>query len=355
MAPYDLNYDRWHQRAAVLGLTRRDAAFLARVRVEVIEPHIDLISDAFRNFLDPLYDELPDPVDRDKVQCRQVDYLLGFGDGFDTDAYFDQRFQIGATHVQWAIPLSDYAIAHHYLQGILVGRILHNGYDQHVVASLVESVCRVTALDMALVVHAYHSTQVTSLKEELASQVSETRRFRLHASRDALTGLLNRRGIEARLEQGVARARETGEPVVVGMADLDHFKRVNDEFGHLVGDEVLRIAASRMRGVLRRQKDALGRYGGEEFLFLFPNTTLEAGRVITERMRLAVCNSPFGADGHSVPVSSSFGLSVLRPDDDLASLVGRVDAALYQAKHKGRNRIELGAPKRPGVTPAPPA
>lgn len=340
MSPLGIDYEQWHTRAAHLGLGPEDVELLRRVRCEAIEPRIEEIVARFRTFLAPLYDQLP-AFDRDFVLSRQRDFLLKFGRGFGSDAYVDERILIGEAHVRWSIPLSDYALAHHHLQCLILEVALSAGFESTLLPALTQTVCRITALDMALVIHAYHRTHVRSLERRLATQVSETRRFRIDASRDSLTGLLNRRGIEVALQQAILEAREKGRPLLIGIADLDRFKRVNDTHGHLVGDQVLQITARRMSQNLRKERDALGRWGGEEFLLLLGDTSPEVGREVGERIRRAICDTPIGADGLEIPISLSLGLSALAPDDDLSSLIGRADEALYRAKAGGRNRVEL--------------
>jgi len=336
------DHEYWHLRRRMLGLTRRDHELTRRLRTEVIAPKLDALVDAFREFLAPLYAELP-AFDRDVLRQRQADYLLTFGEGFDSDSYLAARMRIGAAHVHWSIPLSDYSMAHHFFQGLIVDRILGNGFSLEEARELVDCAARITAFDMALVVHAYHVTAVEELEHELESQKSQTRRYQLRATRDPLTGLHNRRAVSVNLAQQAARARARGEPLSVGMADLDRFKLVNDAFGHPVGDEVLRIAAKRMSGALRGGGDLLARYGGEEFLFLLPGAPLDQAREVAERLRAAVAATPFGAEGHTIPVTVSVGVAALRADEDATALIARADAALYRAKGAGRDCVEVDA------------
>lgn len=161
-------------------------------------------------------------------------------------------------------------------------------------------------------------------------------------STDMLTGLHNRRSIMEQLEKEVARSRRDGQPLSVVLLDLDHFKRINDTWGHPTGDRVLQRSARVLRESLR-QHDSVGRYGGEEFMLLLPGTTLEGARILLERCREQVADSIVDADtGESVRLSASFGLACTDglPDVEAEDLIRLADEALYRAKAAGRNRIE---------------
>ncbi len=125
------------------------------------------------------------------------------------------------------------------------------------------------------------------------------------------------------------------------LLDIDHFKRVNDTYGHAVGDQVLRGLADRCRALVR-QVDIVGRYGGEEFAFLLPETDLFQASAIAERLRSAIAENPFTSEQGPIAITVSLGVS--RAGRDLSSLVALIeqaDTALYQAKQKGRNRVEV--------------
>ena len=174
-------------------------------------------------------------------------------------------------------------------------------------------------------------------------QVARMQRLRELASIDALTGVANRGSIERLGADAIAHARRTGEGFTALTFDIDHFKRVNDGFGHLTGDQVLAHIAHACQGALR-QFDLLGRTGGEEFLALLPNTRLEQAHAIAERLRAAVCAIDFSHLAEGLAMSISVGMAELAADDaDLKALMHRADNALYRAKAEGRNRVEVEA------------
>ncbi|MBJ7417433.1 MAG: GGDEF domain-containing protein, partial [Niveispirillum sp.] len=159
------------------------------------------------------------------------------------------------------------------------------------------------------------------------------------ASTDALTGLLNRRRFD---EAGLAemdRAQRYGRPFSLLLVDLDHFKLVNDTFGHNAGDAALRAAAQRVLASVRTT-DIVARYGGEELAVLLPETDEAEARVVAERIRETVGARPVEHEGSVIVLTASVGGAQYgAQDSDLARLIGRVDTALYRAKQAGRNRV----------------
>jgi diguanylate cyclase (GGDEF)-like protein len=166
--------------------------------------------------------------------------------------------------------------------------------------------------------------------------LEETRRL---ANNDGLTGLPNRRRAGERLEIEVSRSRRYHNPMAVALCDVDHFKLVNDQFGHNMGDEVLVHVAKALQASLR-QVDMVGRWGGEEFLVILPETDLAGARIVGERLRKAVESLHTFKDGPE-RVTCSVGMAVFGDDTTTAGFVDRADQALYRAKRAGRNRCEI--------------
>ena len=155
---------------------------------------------------------------------------------------------------------------------------------------------------------------------------------------DALTGLPNRRALDEALAQELERAQRYGQAMTVVILDIDHFKQVNDGHGHAVGDLVLQRFAALM-GAQVRANDIVGRWGGEEFLLLCPGTGADGGQALAEKLRATLAAHAFEGLGCR---TASFGVAALGEGESLQSLLSRADAALYEAKRRGRNRVELG-------------
>ena len=179
--------------------------------------------------------------------------------------------------------------------------------------------------------------RITDLQAELVA-ARETQRAL--ATRDSLTGLWNRGAIFDLYRKEHARARRESRPLSVVMVDLDHFKRVNDTYGHPAGDAVLREAARRL-GAGTRTYDAVGRYGGEEFLVLLPGCPREAAVARADQLRLSVAAEPIAAGDQALSMTASLGVATREPDADVdaEALLKLADEALYRAKTGGRNQV----------------
>jgi diguanylate cyclase (GGDEF)-like protein len=179
-----------------------------------------------------------------------------------------------------------------------------------------------------------------TLETENATLDSSLRAAARAANRDALTGLFNRRHITAFAEPLAALVREGKEEVTLCMVDVDHFKQVNDRHGHPVGDEVLR-AVGALLGARLREGDCLARIGGEEFMIVLRQCGASRGRRVAESVRHNVAASQIRTAAGEVPVTVSLGVAQWAADESFEALVERADRALYDAKHSGRDRVEI--------------
>jgi diguanylate cyclase (GGDEF)-like protein len=166
--------------------------------------------------------------------------------------------------------------------------------------------------------------------------------LRLKAQNDVLTGLLNRGAILDVLSRDAARATRDRTPLTIMMSDLDNFKRINDQFGHQAGDDILRAAAQRCTEALRAG-DVVGRYGGEEFLMVLPRCDTVASAQVAERVRDRIARKPVVVEGQPIRITISIGVATAATGSPIQSemLIGCADAALYRAKAAGRNRVEF--------------
>ncbi|TKJ41708.1 hypothetical protein CEE37_03840 [candidate division LCP-89 bacterium B3_LCP] len=178
--------------------------------------------------------------------------------------------------------------------------------------------------------------------EDLATQLSEAnRKLEDMANLDGLTQIFNRRVFQNLITREFYRSNRYGHPLSCIMIDLDHFKQINDNEGHLVGDHVLRDVASLMQGILRKS-DFLARYGGEEFVLLSPETDLKGATVLAEKLRIIIEKHPFKFESKSLSVTVSIGVSTMTKESDYKKeddLIKNADKNLYAAKNNGRNRI----------------
>ena len=175
-----------------------------------------------------------------------------------------------------------------------------------------------------------------ALQQALAELALKNKELERLADRDKLTGLYNRRKLDNALAQEVTRSERYNRPLSVIIIDIDHFKNVNDTYGHPVGDAVLAESAARLSGTLRTS-DIAGRWGGEEFLIICPETTLNTAVVLAERLRADYAARAFPEVGE---LTASFGVAAHCHGLQAQDVVHRADRALYRAKNGGRNRVE---------------
>lgn len=180
--------------------------------------------------------------------------------------------------------------------------------------------------------------RIVDLQDEL---IAAREALRIKAAHDPLTGLWNHEEIIDNLQRELVRVNRGGKPVGAIMADIDHFKQVNDRYGHVTGDAVLRAIAGRMLQRMRPY-DAVGRYGGEEFLIVLPGCDGENAAALADRLRLSICNTPMATPEGEIPITISLGIVVCNGgESDAGVLIHAADRALYRAKEKGRNRVEV--------------
>lgn len=192
------------------------------------------------------------------------------------------------------------------------------------------------------------AARLHSLAERVAHMEQEAQGYREHLEEqrqkalvDPLTGLPNRAAWSERLDHEVTQWQQQGNTLMLAMLDLDHFKRINDNYGHLAGDKVLKIIASVLRKRLRGS-DFIARFGGEEFVLLMPSTLPAAGLKLLESLRASIEACPFHFKGEPVTITVSIGMTAFRPGEHSDQVLKRADQALYRAKNAGRNRVEPG-------------
>jgi diguanylate cyclase len=184
-------------------------------------------------------------------------------------------------------------------------------------------------------------TSLVTTQQQVEQLRSELAHVREQAVEDALSGLLNRRGFDKAIAEQIDAARAQGLPLTLLMLDIDHFKRVNDQYGHVVGDHVIRGIGHVLRSVLR-PTDIAARYGGEEFAVVAPGSGIDDAMHLAEQIRMAVARARLrrlDTDQTIGSITLSAGVASLQERDDATSLVGRADKALYRAKCAGRNQV----------------
>jgi two-component system cell cycle response regulator len=310
----------------------------------VIRPNADAIAGSFYDSvarIEKIGDFVNASSDSSGLKGAQKRYLLGLGVGFDTSRYFEERLRIGSVHQKIGVPQSLYQCSFQVLQNLLIRNIPQQlRLNDSSFEEMINFILKISALDMSLAVESYCAAKTIALEKSLKNVRGERERLHHLAVTDWLTELHNHSFSRQFLAEALICAKVEGSPLCVIMADLDHFKAINDAHGHLVGDHVLRIAAARMMSGAR-DGDEIARYGGEEFLFILPDTDIKAGGDVAERVRLHIKSDEIQSGNEQIRVSLSLGVAETRAFDTVDTLIARADAALYEAKHAGRDCVRF--------------
>lgn len=199
-------------------------------------------------------------------------------------------------------------------------------------------------LSLVLVAFSIVAGYISSMRQNLNKSKAELEKYvlliREMAIRDDLTGFYNRNHLMELIEYERNRCARTGSSVfTLAMLDIDHFKNVNDAYGHQTGDQVLKTFAGLIRKTLRGT-DFCGRYGGEEFLIVLTQTNIDGAKIFAERILNLIDNTKLTESGHEIKITASIGLAEYKAQEDIEKTIHRADIALYEAKNKGRNRVE---------------
>jgi len=333
------------QRLNLVGLAGSECHAQGEALQElVIRPNADAIADSFYDSvagIEEFSNFVTASSDAERLRDTQKRYILGLGVGFDTRRYFEERLRIGSVHQRIGVPQSLYQCSYQALQYLLIQNIPQRlRSDDSAFEKMIQFILKIAALDMSLAVESYCVAKTISLEKSLKNVRGERARLHHLAVTDWLTELHNHSFSRQFLAEALIRAKVEGSPLCVIMADLDHFKVINDTHGHLVGDHVLRIAAARMMSGAR-DGDQIARYGGEEFLFILPDTDINAGRDVAERLRQHIKSDAIQSGDEQIRVSLSLGAAETREFDTVDTLIARADAALYEAKRAGRDCVCL--------------
>jgi diguanylate cyclase (GGDEF)-like protein len=327
----------------MLQLDGADALTLGKsLQNAVIRPNVNSIIDQFCETLleiDHFRHIIADKAALQRLKQTLHRYVLGLGIDFQSDVYFEERRRIGIVHQRIGVPQSHYQCAFRKLQDLLIEHI-PDGLRRDTAAfdAMLRFILKITALDISLAVESYCSARVSGMAESLARERGKTARLKKLSVTDRLTDLHNHAYCKHCLTDALLAAGKGHAPLSIIMADIDYFKAVNDAYGHLTGDDVLRIAAARMVSAARAN-DQIGRYGGEEFLFVLPDTDLAGALEVAERVRARIASDPVHSGDIGLEITLSLGVAEAIPGDTVDALIQRADSALYEAKTAGRNCV----------------
>lgn len=323
----------------------------ARVLHEnILEPKADEIIDKFYAYL-LKFEDFSRIISEDDIpvlKSTQADYLRSFGVAFDTAAYFNHRLLVGDAHKRVGLTLGLYQCAYRVLQQLMLDAIPDDFESEGISGRrLCAFIHKTVALDMTLAIETYHAAHMNDLEQSLDELRSEGHDLRQKVITDDLTGLASREYAVNVLQQLLDHPSDAQDVCVV-MADVDHFKLINDTYGHLAGDEVLRYISRCLESAVR-EFDTVSRYGGEEFMIVLSQSSSEIALRVAERIQQRVNEAIINYSGHAISVTMSQGIAVVENNDTVSRLLQRADAALYLAKKQGRDRIVMSEKKANAV------
>lgn len=326
-------------RRAFLGFSTQDECNLERIR-QVMQVEADAIITEFYEHLSgfhPVKEYLADPEVLVRLRQTQKQYLLTLGQRADGLAYVEDRLRIGRAHERVSLDPKWYLGAYVKLFELIERRLAarHHGGS----AAFLVTLQKIFTLDATLAVETYYQATMQRLETALQDLTEAKKSLEKIARQDALTKVHNRKHLMEALEAELRRSLRFHHPFSLLFIDADHFKQINDSYGHAFGDFVLKRLVAALRDVLR-PADIIGRFGGEEFLVGLVETAADAAQQIAERLRLKVSETIFKFKGQQVLVTISIGLASLRDGSaDIDRLIDSADHALYRAKEAGRNQV----------------
>ena len=333
------------RRASLLGLLelKADDHKVAKVLHQLIlDKQADKIVADFYGYLlqHNEYAVLLEPDLIPSLKQTQSDYVRSFGVNFDSSDYFGHRLHIGLVHKKVGLTLDLYQCAYRQLQQLMLNEIPENFMQDGINGrDLCCFIHKITTLDMTLAIETYHEALVTDIQDELDNVHFEKAELRERVQTDSLTGLFTRDYGLAILKKHLIRD-EAENDICLILSDIDHFKSVNDTYGHLAGDEVLRQVSKLLNSAVR-DFDTVCRFGGEEFMIVLRHTTDDAAIKVAERIRQSISKKVIQYDGKDIHATISQGIAVAESGSDSMALLDKADTALYQAKDQGRNCVVM--------------
>ncbi len=327
-------------------LTADDEPLAELLQTEVLQPFAEKIINQFYDYLlqhDEMRFYIRDEDVLQRLKQTQTEYLLTLGVDFTSYEYIEYRLRVGHAHERINMPIRLYQAAYLKIQNLIVDSIPQSiRQNEQQLFPLLEFVRKIIAYDMSLAIDVYHLVRIDDMTQSIDHLKHERDDLAVAVDRDVLTGAYSRRYILEFLKHKLAELRrDHKQSFCLAMLDLDHFKKVNDNYGHVVGDHVLQRVVDRVMTCIR-EVDQFGRYGGEEFILILPNSNLTGGINLAERIRQSIADKTIDVQGKAIPITISIGICQANKDDTPELLIERADSRLYEAKKQGRNRVVSG-------------
>ena len=300
----------------------------------VIEPNVQKIIDGFYEYL-LTHAEYSNYISNQDVVSRlvitQQNYVSGLGKNYNSLKYFEDRLRVGLAHHRIGMSLCLYQTSYYRMQEIILDMIPKE-LEEHIARDMRKFVLRVIGLDMSIAIDSYHFTSLKSLQDSIVDLEHKEKKLKELVERDPLTKIQNRSGILGQLAKLIDKM-DNRLPLSIIMVDLDNLNQINDTYGHLAGDHVIKGAISRLATVL--QGYPFGRYGGDEFMILLPKFNGEDALKFAEKIKVVMAEKPFELGKRSISLTISQGVTEISYNEKVVKAIQRVDSALIEAKKKG--------------------
>ena len=338
---YGFDQVRIESLLRLLELSENDQSLAEQLQKLVIKVHLKSIVDSFYNdylLRHEEYQNIIGNIDRiDNLKRSQAQYLLSLGINFKSLDYFEYRLRVGVAHERVGLSLSLYNCAYRKLREIILEHIPHNNGDQDL-SGLRKFVDKIISLDKSLAIESYFKGSKAKLETSVNILKKNQTLLEKKANTDALTHFASRDAILAHLEKYLQLCQNEHKPISVLMIDIDNLGAVNDKFGHLIGDHVMREITTRIQKSIP-MIDMIGRFGGDEFLVIFKACTLGQAMKFAEDVRKAIAGTPITLRDIKIEITASMGVAESTADDTLASIISKVDRAMFKAKKSGGNCV----------------
>lgn len=335
----DINKQEIASRIQFLGL-KEPKENLLKIH-NVIAADLEIIVEEFYEHLLSRKELKPFLFNQDRIDSLkelQKSYLLSFGQNIETEEYFAERFLIGQTHERIGLDHKWYFGSYSKLFEIVTRRLVKNVSKCSESIELVLTLQKVMALDVLCAEEAYYHATTDRLSHTLEELERAHKELEHSSQQDHLTQISNRRHLMQRLDEELSRSQRYKHPFSLLIVDVDSFKKINDDLGHLFGDYVLRHIAKEMRSMLRNS-DVCGRFGGDEFMIGLIESDAVKAFQIAERIRARVSGHTLRWQDQESIVTVTIGVSTFSAPQTVKDLIAVADKALYRAKADGRNRV----------------
>lgn len=330
---YGFDREKIKERLKLFQLNKNDFETAKLLQEIVVQPNSRRIISKFYTYLSNnkqyrLY--LPSDKIIESLKNTQLHYLTTLGDNFGSESYFDDRIRVGVAHSKIGMPLSLYECAYHHLRELIL-ECVPSEFEDKIVNDLRSFVLKIISLDMSLAIDSYMNTNSRQLENNIVQLVKKNKKFQYWSEIDHLTHVSNRSAILKNIRLSMLEATKKHIPLSIVMIDFDRLSVINDEYGHMVGDLLLKSVIEAIKPLLSNV-DKLGRYGGDEFIIVLPGKDNTNAQESANHIQSIIHKKIFKIGDHELEIHFSFGVATYVENDTLSDFFKHVDNSLLESK-----------------------